>query len=83
MDRRQLLQAGTAAFALAASQRALAQTPATAPAEEIPGRAVVTLDAARQQLIGLRTTHAVMGKVGGIWRTVGRVEAEPTQVRSA
>lgn len=53
-----------------------------APAGEVAGRAVVTLDAARQQLIGLRTTHATMGKVGGIWRTVGRVEAEPTQIRS-
>lgn len=49
--------------------------------EPVPGLATVTIDPARQQLIGLRTAPAVRGPVAGSWRTVGRVQADPTRVR--
>ena len=45
------------------------------------GRATVTIDPARQQLIGLRTAETVAGRVSGAWRTVGRIEVDPTRVR--
>ncbi len=47
----------------------------------VQGLATVTIDPARQQLIGLRTAPAVSGTVAGSWRTVGRVEVDPTAVR--
>lgn len=59
-----------------------ADAPTAEPPVAVGGRAVVTLDTARQQLIGLRTTKAEVGPVGGMWRTVGRVEAEPSQVHA-
>jgi Cu(I)/Ag(I) efflux system membrane fusion protein len=46
----------------------------------IDERTEVTIDPARRQLIGLRTAPAVRGEIGGGWRTVGRVEVNPTQV---
>jgi Cu(I)/Ag(I) efflux system membrane fusion protein len=49
--------------------------------ETVPGLATVTIDPARQQLIGLRTAPAVRGPVAGSWRTVGRVQVDPTRVR--
>jgi Cu(I)/Ag(I) efflux system membrane fusion protein len=47
----------------------------------VAGRSTVTIDVARQQLIGLRTALVTRGDVGGSWRTVGRVEVDPTRVR--
>lgn len=47
---------------------------------DVEGRAVVTIEPKRQQLIGLRTAPVTRGNVGGGWFTVGRVEADPTRV---
>ncbi len=41
----------------------------------------MTIDPARQQLIGLQTAPVVRGMVSGSWRTVGRIEVDPTRVR--
>jgi Cu(I)/Ag(I) efflux system membrane fusion protein len=49
-----------------------------APAPE--GLSGVTIDAARQQLIGLKIAHAELGTVGGSWRTSGRVAFDETRV---
>jgi Cu(I)/Ag(I) efflux system membrane fusion protein len=58
---------------------AVGESPAavTGPA----GLAVVAIDAERQQLIGLKTAPVTSGSVGAQWRTVGRVEVDPTRVR--
>jgi len=48
---------------------------------QIPGQAVVDIDPARQQLIGLTTAPVTVGSVGGSWRTVGRVAMDETRVR--
>jgi Cu(I)/Ag(I) efflux system membrane fusion protein len=45
------------------------------------GLATVTIDPARQQLIGLRTAPVTRGPISGNWRTVGRIEVDPTGVR--
>jgi Cu(I)/Ag(I) efflux system membrane fusion protein len=45
------------------------------------GMATVTIDPARQQLIGLRTAPVEKGAVGAAWRTVGRVAIDETRVR--
>ncbi len=47
----------------------------------LPGLAVVEIDPARQQLIGLSTAEVTQGPVGGAWRTVGRVAIDETRVR--
>ncbi|MBK8480178.1 MAG: efflux RND transporter periplasmic adaptor subunit [Proteobacteria bacterium] len=47
----------------------------------VAGLAGVTIDAARQQLIGLRTAPVTRGAVAASWRTVGRIERDPTRVR--
>ena len=47
----------------------------------VEGLATVQIDPARQQLIGLRTAPAIVGPVGGAWRTVGRVAIDETRVR--
>jgi Cu(I)/Ag(I) efflux system membrane fusion protein len=44
------------------------------------GLAPVTIDAARQQLIGLRIAHVERGPVGGAWRTTGRVAIDETRI---
>ncbi|MFO0585286.1 MAG: efflux RND transporter periplasmic adaptor subunit [Anaeromyxobacter sp.] len=44
------------------------------------GLAAVTIDPARQQLIGLEIAHAENGPVGGNWRTTGRVAIDETRV---
>jgi Cu(I)/Ag(I) efflux system membrane fusion protein len=44
------------------------------------GLSAVTIDAARQQLIGLKIAHAERGAVGGSWRTSGRVAVDETRV---
>src|SRR5512133_3989795 len=49
-----------------------------APAPE--GLAVVTIDPARQQLIGMKIVHAERGPVGGAWRTNGRLAVDETRV---
>ncbi len=46
----------------------------------VEGLTAVTIDAARQQLIGLRVAHAERGQVGGSWRTSGRVAVDETRV---
>jgi Cu(I)/Ag(I) efflux system membrane fusion protein len=47
---------------------------------EVEGRAVVSIDPTRQQLIGLRTALVARGDVSANWRTVGRVQVDPTKV---
>ncbi|WP_375773312.1 efflux RND transporter periplasmic adaptor subunit [Archangium gephyra] len=47
----------------------------------VEGLAPVTIDPSRQQLIGLRTAPVTEGKVGGTWRTNGRVAMDETRVR--
>jgi Cu(I)/Ag(I) efflux system membrane fusion protein len=47
---------------------------------DVKGRAAVEIDPTRQQLIGLRTAKAVSSGISGGWRTVGRVEVDPTKV---
>ncbi|OJH38560.1 efflux RND transporter periplasmic adaptor subunit [Cystobacter ferrugineus] len=61
-------------------------TPASAApgdpgAPAVEGLAPVTIEPARQQLIGLRTAPVTEGKVGGVWRTTGRVAMDETRVR--
>src|SRR6266542_6704404 len=54
---------------------------AGAPGEASPeGLSAVTIDAARQQLIGLKIAHAELGPVGGSWRTNGRIAVDETRV---
>jgi membrane fusion protein, copper/silver efflux system len=50
-------------------------------ASPVGGLASVTIDPARQQLIGLQTAPVTRGPVSGSWRTVGRVDVDPTRVR--
>ncbi|WP_306591549.1 efflux RND transporter periplasmic adaptor subunit [Geothrix sp. 21YS21S-4] len=47
----------------------------------LEGHAAVTIDAERQQLIGLRTETAAEGQVGGELKTLGRVAVDETRVR--
>jgi len=47
----------------------------------VEGLATVNIDPSRQQLIGLTTAEVRRGPVGGSWRTVGRVQVDPTGVR--
>jgi Cu(I)/Ag(I) efflux system membrane fusion protein len=44
------------------------------------GLVAVTIDPARQQLIGMKIVHAERGEVGGAWRTNGRVAIDETRV---
>jgi len=60
---------------------AMARNEAAARSPTVPGLASVEIDAARQQLIGLKTAEATEGPVGGAWRTVGRVAVDETRVR--
>ena len=46
----------------------------------VAGLATVDIDPSRQQLIGLSTAEAKLAKVGGAWRTVGRVVVDETRV---
>jgi Cu(I)/Ag(I) efflux system membrane fusion protein len=50
-------------------------------AAPVEGLATVNIDPSRQQLIGLKTTPASRGQVGGSWRTVGRIATDETRVR--
>jgi Cu(I)/Ag(I) efflux system membrane fusion protein len=59
----------------------LVESAAVAPAEVEGGLATVSIDPARQQLIGLRTAPVEMGRVATAWRTVGRVTVDETRVR--
>jgi Cu(I)/Ag(I) efflux system membrane fusion protein len=49
--------------------------------EHKEGLAVVQIDPARQQLIGLKTARVERGPVGGAWRTNGRVAIDETRVQ--
>jgi len=61
---------------------ALVPVEATKPApSNVEGLAPVELDAARQQLIGLKTTKVDRGLVGGTLRTVARVGLDETRVK--
>jgi Cu(I)/Ag(I) efflux system membrane fusion protein len=53
---------------------------APAPASTPEGLAPVTIDPARQQLIGMKIVHVERGPVGGTWRTNGRVAVDETRV---
>lgn len=63
--------------------------PVTSPGEDgaagsagqVQGMATVTIDPARQQLIGLRTAPVSEGALGASWRTVARIQVDPTRVR--
>ena len=46
----------------------------------VEGLTQVSIDAARQQLIGLKIAHVERGQVGGSWRTSGRVAVDETRV---
>ncbi|MBS2012596.1 MAG: efflux RND transporter periplasmic adaptor subunit [Deltaproteobacteria bacterium] len=50
-------------------------------ASSVQGMAAVTIDPSRQQLIGLKSVEVTRSKVGGAWRTVGRVAFDETRVR--
>jgi len=50
-------------------------------AQSTGGLAAVTIEPARQQLIGLRTAKASQGTVSASWRTVARVDVAPSRVR--
>jgi membrane fusion protein, copper/silver efflux system len=60
---------------------AAARNENVATSAAVSGLASVEIDAARQQLIGLKTAEATEGPVGGAWRTVGRVAIDETRVR--
>jgi Cu(I)/Ag(I) efflux system membrane fusion protein len=62
----------------AADQTGARPAPRPGPVE---GLATVAIDAGRQQMIGLRTTRATRTTMNSTWRTVGRVEVDPTRVR--
>lgn len=47
----------------------------------VAGLASIEIDAARQQLIGLKTAEVTEGPIGGAWRTAGRVAIDETRVR--
>jgi Cu(I)/Ag(I) efflux system membrane fusion protein len=47
---------------------------------DVEGRATVTIDPTRQQLIGLRTAPVTRGQINSEWTTVGRIEVDPTRV---
>jgi Cu(I)/Ag(I) efflux system membrane fusion protein len=49
--------------------------------KQVQGLATVSIDAARQQLIGLRMASVTRGSIAGSWHTVGRVQVDPTRVR--
>ena len=49
-------------------------------APPVAGLAAIDIDPSRQQLIGLSTAEARQAKVGGAWRTVGRVVVDETRV---
>jgi Cu(I)/Ag(I) efflux system membrane fusion protein len=47
---------------------------------DVANRAEVTIDPARQQLIGLRTASVMRSDIRSDWHTVGRVQVDPTKV---
>ena len=49
-------------------------------AKPVRGLAPVTIDPARQQLIGLEVAHVERATVGGAWRTTGRVAIDETRI---
>jgi Cu(I)/Ag(I) efflux system membrane fusion protein len=54
---------------------------AHAAASDAPeGLATVTIDPARQQLIGLKLAHVERARIAGSWRTTGRVAVDETRV---
>jgi len=56
------------------------ETPARS-SDPVPGLAAVTIDPARQQLIGVHTAKVVRGPVGASWHTVARIDVAPGRVR--
>lgn len=55
--------------------------PSPTPKDAVSGLATVTIDPARQQLIGLRTVAVVKGPIGASSHTVARIQVDPTRVR--
>jgi len=56
----------------------LVKVAGTGPLPE--GLAGVTIDPARQQLIGMKIVHVERGPVGGSWRTNGRIAVDETRI---
>ncbi|MBJ6764539.1 efflux RND transporter periplasmic adaptor subunit [Myxococcaceae bacterium JPH2] len=56
-------------------------SPGDSGGSTVDGLSSVTIDPSRQQLIGLRTAPVTEGRVGGTWRTNGRVAQDETRVR--
>jgi membrane fusion protein, copper/silver efflux system len=50
-------------------------------APPVDGLATVTIDPARQQLIGLRTVMARRESIATAWRTTAEIQVDPTRVR--
>jgi Cu(I)/Ag(I) efflux system membrane fusion protein len=50
-------------------------------AHPVQGLAAVTIDPARQQLIGLRTAPVTSGTLAATWRAPARIQVDPTRVR--
>ncbi|WP_342374471.1 efflux RND transporter periplasmic adaptor subunit [Myxococcus stipitatus] len=59
----------------------MASSPTTPGGPTVEGLATVAIDPSRQQLIGLRTAPVMEGKVGGTWRTNGRIAQDETRIR--
>ena len=57
------------------------ETPAQGVPEQVKGLAPVSIDPARQQLIGVKTVDVSSGPIGGAWRTVGRIAMDETRIR--
>ncbi|WP_338865650.1 efflux RND transporter periplasmic adaptor subunit [Myxococcus stipitatus] len=55
--------------------------PSAAGGSTVEGLSTVAIDPSRQQLIGLRTAPVMEGKVGGTWRTNGRIAQDETRIR--
>jgi Cu(I)/Ag(I) efflux system membrane fusion protein len=49
-------------------------------APPVEGLSEVSIDPARQQLIGLKINHVERGTVGGAWRTTGRIAMDETRI---
>jgi Cu(I)/Ag(I) efflux system membrane fusion protein len=55
--------------------------PPTSRTAPVAGLSTVSIDAARQQLIGLKTAPVERGQIAAAWRTLGRVAIDETRVR--
>jgi Cu(I)/Ag(I) efflux system membrane fusion protein len=65
---------------VAAKKSSPGEEVAAKQAAPVEGLSEVSIDTTRQQFIGLRTTRVRRGPVAETWRTVGRVQIDPTRV---